>query len=384
MVLILAGLILGLLYLMLISWSRYAWGKAPSGAAKGEPVFISVIIPARNEEANIGSCLESVLQQDHPRDHYEVIIVDDHSTDRTAEIVGRYNDERIRLIRLEEVLKDKATGAFKKQAIAAGVERARGELILTTDADCRAGNQWLSSLSNFFTSHHPDMITMPVKINGPSTGLAIFETLDFLSLQGMTGALVTRGKISMANGANLCYTKEAFLRVNGFEGIDHIASGDDMLLMEKIRMKGGKISYLKDRNVIVETNPVKSLRSFFSQRIRWASKTAGYKDWKIQWVLGLVYFFNLCLLLISWRALTGCECRLDMWGGISVTELWIMLLSAKTIVELFFLWPVSGFFGQRKLLLFFLIAQIPHILYVVISGFLGLFGSYEWKGRRVK
>jgi cellulose synthase/poly-beta-1,6-N-acetylglucosamine synthase-like glycosyltransferase len=367
-----------------VLWSRYSWNKADTGAPAAEPVFISVIIPARNEEENIGPCLRSVLDQSYPEDTFEIIVIDDHSTDQTAAIVKSFTDERIQLIRLGEIMKDKVTHAYKKQAITLAIARARGHVIVTTDADCIAGKQWLASLSNYYTANRPDMITMPVRVRSRNTPLGVFETLDFLSLQGMTGALVSRSNISMANGANLCYTKEIFNRVDGFTGIDHVASGDDMLLAEKIRMAGGKISYLKNENVIIETAGAKNISSFLSQRIRWASKTGGYKDKKIQSVLGLVYFLNLCLILLLYKSLTGCACNMIIGPDISFSSAFIYLVSAKTIAEMFFLWPVAGFFKQRYLLWFFPLAQLPHILYVVFSGFLGMFGSYEWKGRKVK
>jgi glycosyltransferase involved in cell wall biosynthesis len=369
---------------MLLLWSRYSWDKADTGAPVGQPVFISVIIPARNEEENIGPCLRSVLDQAHPKDKFEIIVIDDHSTDQTAAIVRNFTDERIHLISLAEILKDKVTRAYKKQAITEAIARAAGDIIVTTDADCIAGKNWLSSISNYYTANRPDMITMPVRVRSRNTPLGIFETLDFLSLQGMTGALVSRSNISMANGANLCYTKEIFNRVDGFTGIDHVASGDDMLLAEKIRMAGGKICYLKNENVIIETAGAKNISAFLSQRIRWASKTGGYKDKKIQAVLGLVYFLNLCLILLLYKSLTGCSCHQIRGLDISFGSAFIYLVSGKTIAELFFLWPVAGFFKQRYLLWFFPVAQLPHILYVVFSGFLGLFGSYEWKGRKVK
>lgn len=384
MLLIIISFIGLLLYILLLIWSRYAWSNAASAVPDRESIFLSVIIPARNEEENIGACLTSILQQSYPAEKFEIIVVDDHSTDRTAEIITSFQDNRIRLIRLEEVLKDNTTRAYKKQAIAEAIARANGDIIVTTDADCIAGKHWLSGISNHYAAFHPDMITMPVRIRSCNTPLAVFETLDFLSLQGMTGALVSRGNISMANGANFSYTKEAFNKVGGFQGIDHIASGDDMLLAEKLRMAGGKIDYLKNEAVIVETAAAKNFRSFISQRIRWASKTGGYKDLKIQAVLGLVYLLNLCIILLLYRSIRGCSCNLILGGAISFTTVFIYALLAKTIAELYFLWPVAGFFKQRRLLWYFPLAQIPHIFYIVFSGFLGLFGSYEWKGRRVK
>lgn len=387
MMLILVSLFLGTIYTLLLLWSRNAWvhaGNVRREESDGELPLITVIIPARNEENNIQACLQSIINQRYPREKYEIIVVDDHSTDNTCEIVNAIRNPHVRLIRLQEVLKDMKTRAYKKMAIAAAINVAKGELIVTTDADCVAGKEWLSAISACYHTSRADLIVMPVRIKSGNNPLSVFETLDFLSLQGMTGALVSRGKISMANGANLCYTKELFTRLNGFEGIDHIASGDDMLLAEKARSAGAVIHYLKDPAVIVDTNPSPGLKSFFRQRIRWASKSSGYKDARIKWVLGLVYLLNLSMVLLLIKSMQGCNCEAEIFGGIGPASAFCILLGGKIFFETIFLWPVAGFFKQKRLLWYFPLAQLPHMLYVVSSGFLGLFGSYEWKGRRVK
>jgi cellulose synthase/poly-beta-1,6-N-acetylglucosamine synthase-like glycosyltransferase len=182
---------------------------------------------------------------------------------------------------------------------------------------------------------------------------------------------------SMCNGANLAYTRKAFDAVNGFKGIDAIASGDDMLLMHKIaRQFPGGVKYLKSKEVIVQTDPVNSIKEFLNQRIRWASKSDKYEDKRIFWVLLLVYVLNVLLLALPIIALAVGE-----W---IIVKYWILMLLFKTMTELFFLYPVSTFFNKAGLLLAFPLAQPFHIVYTVIAGWLGKFGSYKWKDRKVK
>ena len=179
----------------------------------------------------------------------------------------------------------------------------------------------------------------------------------------------------MCNGANLAYTKKVFEEVGGFKGIDHIASGDDMLLMHKIfGLYPKKVLFIKSPEVIVQTQPAPTLKAFINQRIRWASKADKYDDKRIFVVLLLVYFFNVWLmgLIIAALFLT------------SFFYYTIGLIVAKTLVELLFLLPVATFFGNSKLLFYFPFAQPFHILYTVVAGWLGKFGSYSWKGREVK
>lgn len=189
----------------------------------------------------------------------------------------------------------------------------------------------------------------------------------------------------MCNGANLAYTRKAFEEVAGFSGIDAIASGDDMLLMHKIYKRyPDKVMFLRSKEAIVQTEPVRTIREFFNQRIRWASKAGKYDDKRIFWVLLLVYMANVVLLLLPVLALTG-NVQYSMFNiQYSIWALWIVLLFLKTIIELLFLYPVAKFFNKQRLLWLFLLMQPFHILYTVVAGFLGAFGSYTWKERSVK
>lgn len=189
----------------------------------------------------------------------------------------------------------------------------------------------------------------------------------------------------MCNGANLAYTRKAFEEAGGFSGIDSIASGDDMLLMHKIYKRyPGKVMFLKSKEAVVQTEPVKTIGEFFNQRIRWASKAGKYDDKRIFWVLLLVYIVNVILLLLPVVALTV-NVQYSMFNTqYSIGVLWMVLLFLKTSIELFFLYPVAKFFDKRKLLWLFPLMQPFHILYTVVAGFLGAFGTYTWKERSVK
>lgn len=193
----------------------------------------------------------------------------------------------------------------------------------------------------------------------------------------------------MCNGANLAYTKKAFEQVNGFKGIDNIASGDDMLLMHKIYLQNPqKVFFIKSQELIVQTAPMHTVKDFFNQRIRWASKADSYDDKRIFAVLLMVYFFNLLLVVLPLVSLfnnTVVSFHLYPFSiTASLIEYWLFLIISKTIIELLFLFSVARFFKQTSLLWLFPIMQPFHIVYTVIAGWLGKFGSYQWKGRKVK
>jgi biofilm PGA synthesis N-glycosyltransferase PgaC len=366
-------------YGALIAWYLRAWKSIPFFTPPvSRNTRISVIIPARNEEENIVSCLDSLARQTYPKALYEVILVDDHSTDRTAIAATTRAAElalSINYIPLANQPHPENRTAHKKWAISTGIDAAGGDLIVTTDADCTAGPEWLSTIASFYEDNGAKFIAAPVRISGGSPSfLSVFQTLDFLTLQGITGAAVFKRFHSMCNGANLAYERKAFYEVDGFKGIDAIPSGDDMLLMHKIFLKyPQQVFFLKHRFAIVTTKPETSWSGFLNQRIRWASKADSYDDRRIFWVLLLVYLVNLLFvgLLIA-------ACWNSWW-------LWVLLLllTVKTIVEYPFVRSVATFFRQQPLMPYFALLQPFHILYTIVVGWLGKFGSYRWKDRKI-
>ena len=340
--------------------------------------FISVIIPVRNEEDNLRLLVDSLIQQTYPPVRFEIIIVDDHSTDNSWNILRSFSGEpiTIRSIKLADHVSEKdQIRAHKKLAIEKGIDVAAGELIVTTDADCVFTPDWLSYIASYYVATGAKFIAAPVKIRTRYSFLSIFQSLDFLTLQGITGASVYKRFHTMCNGANLAYEKAVFYEVNGFSGIDAIASGDDMLLMYKIyKLYPERVFYLKSRHVVVTTNPVTSWKDFFNQRIRWASKATHYDDKKIFWILLLVYCINLCFLILA----------IASFWNTSWFFIFAILLATKTVVEFPFVNAVAIFFSEKKLLRYFPFMQPFHILYTVIAGWLGKFGSYQWKGRHIK
>lgn len=378
MVLIYFSSFLFIAYSILIIYYWLSWRSIPEFVpSPGKPqAKFSVIIPARNEEKNIIACLESVTGQDYPVGLLQVIAVDDCSTDKTWEYLQSFHrpEKEIFAVRLTES-EGHEFFAHKKRAIQIGISMSHNECIVATDADCTFSPGWLKTFDSFYQERKPVFITAPVVLENDSSLVQIFQALDFLVLQGITGASVYKKVHAMCNGANLSYQKKAFEEVNGFDGIDNIASGDDMLLMQKIWKRfPEKVYYLKSKEAIVSTQPMKTWKEFFNQRIRWASKARFYRDPKIVLIMLLVYLFNLSFLIL-------------FVTGFRVHVLWyyvIALLIAKTIVEFPFVYSIATFFNKRSLLKYFLFFQPLHIVYTVVAGWLGQLGKYEWKDRKVK
>lgn len=371
-----------LIFFYKISWHQipvYNNGQSPD---KNESLFISIIIPARNEEKNIGSCIQSIISQTFPSNNFEIIVVNDHSTDNTTNVVLSFKQENIHLINLEDFTKAQVLNSYKKKSIETAMQFAKGELIVTTDADCIMPEKWLETLAACYKEKSPVFVALPVVFKNAKSSDSFlkrffknFQSLDFMMLQGITGASVYKRFHAMCNGANLAYQKKVFYEVNGFEGIDRLASGDDMLLMHKIQKRyPEKIMFLKSKNVIVETASAETFKDFINQRIRWASKADQYTDKKITGVLLLVYFLNVWIFILG----------ISSFFSVKAFYYFLISIAIKTTVEFIFLFPVSKFFGKQKLLWWFFPAQPFHILYTIVAGFLGKFGSYQWKERRVK
>ncbi len=337
----------------------------------------SVIIPARDEEENIETCLRSILQQPYPPELLEVIVINDHSTDQTEHIITSLQKEfaNLQLLNLVDHVDHNPINAYKKKAIEIAIGKSKGGWIITTDADCIVSDGWLQSYDSFIREKKSVFIAAPVMFMNNNSFLSIFQQLDFMSLQGITAAAVSAGHHTMCNGANIAYRKDVFEEAGAFKGIDTIASGDDMLLMYKIKQKyPDGLGYLYCKEVIVTTAPMPDWKSFFNQRIRWASKADQYKDKSIFWTLALVYAVNaLLLILFFWSFF--------MEGGIYN---WLLLILAKTLIELSFMIPVSRFYNKLDVMIWFPVMQPFHIFYTVIAGWLGKFGTYQWKGRTVK
>lgn len=365
-ILVLIVFLLLFAYAMLIGYYHRAWNELPlyEPGERSANTFISVVIAVRNEENNIRDLIASLQQQNYSA--FEIIIVDDHSTDNTWNILQEYPSVKI----------IQSAGVHKKQAIETGITAASGTLIVTTDADCRFAPAWLSTLAAFYEEKNAKFIAAPVFMKHKKGLLSLFQSLDFITLQGITAASVHRRFHSMCNGANLAYERSAFFEVNGFAGIDKIPTGDDMLLMHKIyRQYPDKVFYLKATGAIVNTEPALSWPAFFHQRIRWASKADQYQDRRIFYVLLLVYLLNLGLLVLT----IAC-----IWKNRSFMYfLLLLMLFAKILIEFPFVQSVARFFGQQRLMRYFPFLQPLHILYTIIAGWLGRFGSYKWKDRRI-
>ena len=367
--LVLTGLYLSLLVYLIKGWANL---KRPKITITDPATKVTILIAARNEEERIHHTIADILAQDYPKQLTEIIIVDDHSTDSTSAIISSYADRGVKLIQLKE---DKPLNSYKKKAIARAIDFSSGELIVATDADCRMGTSWLSSIVNYYETEHPVIISSPVTYFEERSLFERMQTLEFCYLIGIGAAFIGNKRASTCNGANLAYRKEIFYEVGGFTGIDDLASGDDELLLQKVAKRfPNRVGFLKSRDAIVYTHAKHTLREFLQQRKRWASKSTKYKDKRVVAFVVSIWLFNLSLLL------NACLGFYDIY----FFKLFAVQFILKHVFENIFLYPITVFFKRLSLLPLLILISPIHILYFVFAGLMGNAGKYVWKGREVR
>lgn len=363
-----------LAYLGLVGAYWYGWSAIPEVFLHRKPSdkMVSVVIAARNEEATIGTCIRSLLEQDYPASLLEIIIVDDDSSDDTAAVIARFGDHRIQYIRMFAPSAEEKVISFKKRALAAGIAAAKGAWVITTDADCVCPPQWISTLAGQWESGNPVMLVAPVRFLNSGSVVEQFQQFDFMMMQGITAATRFWDWGVMCNGANLAFRKDAYLAVNGYSGVDHIVSGDDYLLMLKMKQQyPDQIHYVKSGSVAVDTLPQPDWRSFVQQRLRWASKSGKYADPAMTRALSLVFFFNF-LLVFSLFFVNKEEYLLQVWG---------LCLIMKILIEVSFLRTIDTVYPIRASLWIFPLLQPLHIIYIILVGLFSRLGRFSWKDR---
>lgn len=253
----------------------------PSYTSSSQKQF-SIIVACRNEATHLPSLFSSFEKLRYSIENFEIILVDDHSNDDSVAIVNEFTTQ-FKNLRLLQLPLGK-TG--KKAALQWAIAEAKYPNILTTDSDCIVPVNWLEAFSNKLEQTNADVILGGVLLKKSKSFLSLFQYYDMLSLQAVSFGLANLNKPSLCNGANFCYSKSAFMQVNGFEGNEHLASGDDVLLLQKFIKSSLHIDYLI-QNIVI-TYAIENKQSFIQQRKRWFYKTR-YTSSKIQVFLGLLF-----------------------------------------------------------------------------------------------
>lgn len=328
-----------------------------------ESLLISLIIPFRNESSHLSALLKNISQQTYP--NFEIILINDHSTDGYPESLKNTSfDKTFTLI--------DAVGEGKKNAIKEGIEKAKGELIVCTDADCLPHKKWLSTMAAYYLETQAEMIIAPVVIIPKAKAWEQFQALEFMSLQASTAGAVGTNRPIMCNGANLAFQKITWSRYeNKLE--NDILSGDDMFLMLNVKKNGGKIVYLKSFDATVATFVSKNLIEFFNQRKRWVSKGSRYKDFD-------TIICGLSVLGVSMAIIISVLIALFVDKSFWIT--FGLIFISKITVDRILLNKFASFFKLSNLLNWMFPLSLIYPFYIIFTFLGSITSSFDWKNRK--
>ncbi len=355
------------LVLLPAGWKIYCSKRKTEKIAAS--VFISVLIPVRNEATHIFRLLNVLRKQSYTPVEY--LVINDHSDDATVLEVERfqqlYPDFPVRLLALEN------TFSGKKAALTQGVNEAKGELIVTTDADVWPQENWLAVMAQAYEQTDANLLVGGVGIRAirPHSFLETVQTIEQTALQAFAGGWLMAGVPVLCSGANLAYPKKVFEQVHGYAG-DTVTSGDDLFLMQRIQRLGKqKIHWVEDGDVLVETAASSSWQAFVQQRKRWSGKFFRYRSIP-SLIAGSVVFIAQLLVLIG---VVGCVFS-SAYGFAG-----LILVFGKVLTDVLFLYLAAAFFRKPFLPLISVLYQIPYTLLSIAVVLLGLSSTYFWKGR---
>lgn len=330
-------------------------------------VFISVIIPFRNEEQNLSDLIKNLAKQRFSPHHMEVVMVDDHSSDKGLMTAKKLQEDHHWL----KIVKSKGHG--KKAALRSGISAATGELVVTTDADCHFSRDWLQTIAETYLEQNPDMIVMPVTMEAGKKWFDRFQQNDYLALQLATAGALGTGNPIISSGANLAFKKKSFLETSqNIQGGQYL-SGDDVFLLHTFKSQSFKIIYLKSAQAMVKTFPARSLKQFLLQRMRWGGKSKGYQDNFARVTTLTILLVNALIAILPFLAMTWGALFLWLWGlaiTIKTTADWSLLNSGKDFFSVGFKFPL------------FLTFSLAYPYYILTAGVGSLFFPETWKDRK--
>ncbi|MCP9198779.1 glycosyltransferase [Gramella sp. GC03-9] len=377
MILVILLVLVTACYTGLLAAFIYGWKKLPDFELKKEipKTSFSIIIPYRNEAENLPELFKSLSGLRYPSELYEIILVNDESEDDSLKLCEEFQ-ESFPGLKIKLIENKRRTTSPKKDAVLTGIDQARFEYIVTTDADCIVPVKWLAGFDQQIQENDTKLIAGPVGFIGSADVRAKlftrFEELDFLSLQATTIGSFGIEKGFMCNAANLGYSKSVFEKYNGYEGNEEIASGDDVFLLQKLNKAGEKVAFLKSPELIVQTRFQKSLRALIHQRLRWASKTSSF-------ISKLAKFTGIIVFLMNFMLIFG---AVMAFLGYTDYQYVLMAFLVKFNIDFIILYRAAKFFKREEILRSYLWGSIVYPFYTIYISILAMLTDYEWKGRR--
>ncbi len=364
---LIAFIIVAILYSFIILYFTIGWDRIENNNSKEQAnTFskISIIIPFYNEEKNIDNLLKDLSKLEYPKSNFEILLVDNNSTDNTAKIVKQFilENDNIQLLQSDN---------GKKEAVWKAINTAKHDYILSIDADCRIPSSILINYNLELQEHPYKFISGPVAFTSNNSLFAKFMELEFLSLVASGAGSISIKKPIMANAANMLFAKDVALSA------EHIykskeQSGDDIFLLEYVVDKFGpsEVQFLKKKEAIITTPAPENFKAWINQRLRWASKAKHYSINAMSLTALVIFAFNFLIFLIF-----------PLIQESSYLLLWAASIALKTIVDYGILSKSAKFFSKQSLVKYILLFEIVYPIYIVGISLGSLSFSGNWKGR---
>lgn len=364
---VITGIIISLIYAMMILGFSFGNSRIKDAWSNSfEPINLTILIPVRNEEQNLGRLFKSLNKQNYPGNKLAIVFVNDHSTDNSLSLIQNFisgSPFQAQLINLKEQ-------EGKKAAILKGIESINSDWLISLDADCQVGDNFVNSICQGIAKYKEGLILGPVSLEKSNSGL--FQQMvrtEFAALIASTSGSVGLGLPFMCNGANMTFKKELFLELLNSRKDQHIASGDDVFLLHAAVANKSKVSFLTNPESLVYTQSPETLKQFFNQRVRWAKKASQYKNPMALFTGLLVLGMNLIVLL---ELLSG---NLSFALQIFLFKFlldYLLLASAKAWLKINYTFPKA------------FLLSLFYPFYLIAVALLSLLRDPEWKGRKIK
>ena len=371
----------GLLWQISRFWAKEVKKNTLDSATKSTISFV-VIIPARNEDSNITECINSILNQNYKAELFKILVVDDHSTDRTFEIVSTINSPQLSILQLPSHLYGKKSAMM----YAARSLTEENVILFFTDADCVWQENVLNAHSKAYGGNpQTQMVAGQIENFTDSTVINLFQSMDLRATMALTYWAGTKGLFYLANGAHLSIKKDEFLALDPYSDNLHLPSGDDVFLARKValshdstisRIRPIKYLFPTDGSMI-HTRALSTWPSLLAQRARWASKTSAYAHPILFRIKLLIFLQAVAILCTPIYTFIGVE-------AFDVALLGLVFFTIKLLVDFLFLRNVS--YKERSQYSFnfkFIATSFLYLFYFLFMGYSAVVKpGFNWKGRQ--
>ncbi len=344
-------------YSLLIVFFIKGWDKIPYFTKKNTSpsTSVSIITACKNEIQQLPNLFQALKEQSYQ--NFEFILVDDGSTDSSYEYAEKVSPYFPNL----RLMKNSDKG--KKHALKTGIYHTNNELIISLDADSIPDTEWLETIVSFYEENPSEMIICPVKLSSNGSFFQEMQQLEFASLVGSGAGAAGAGMPILCNGANLAFTKSAWLASEDELHFDE-PSGDDIFLLQSIKRRKGKIQFLKSSKAMTTTQPSATLKSFLNQRTRWAAKRAAYKDFMLAFT-GFTVFAS-CFVILTNLILAVFNPK--------YLELFLFVFALKWFVDFIFLKRIKELFELKSVFKNSLLLSLVYPFYILYTSIKALLG----------